>query len=75
MLPHRRRSVPRDANAQTEGGNAVVRLDPALDALIASDAKLERLATGFGFTEGTIWGSARQDRFPVVQRYPGKRDL
>ena len=43
------------ANAQTEGGNAVVRLDPALDALIAPDARLERLATGFGFTEGTTW--------------------
>jgi gluconolactonase len=43
------------ANAQTEGRNTVVRLDPALDALIAPDARLERIATGFGFTEGTTW--------------------
>jgi gluconolactonase len=36
-------------------GSPVVRLDPALDALVSSDAKLERVATGFGFTEGNIW--------------------
>ena len=31
---------------------SIVRLDPALDALIPRDAKPERVATGFGFTEG-----------------------
>lgn len=34
---------------------AVVRLDPALDALVAPDATVERVATGFGFTEGPVW--------------------
>jgi gluconolactonase len=43
------------ANAQTPSDKPVVALDPALDALVAADAKLERLATGFGFTEGIIW--------------------
>jgi len=43
------------ANAQTPSGKPVVALDPALDALVAADAKLERVATGFGFTEGIIW--------------------
>ena len=43
------------AGAQAPDNNAVVRLDPALDALVSPDAKLERIATGFGFTEGNIW--------------------
>jgi len=33
----------------------VQRLDPALDVLIAPDAKLELVKTGFGFTEGALW--------------------
>ncbi|OFW03490.1 MAG: hypothetical protein A3I61_16750 [Acidobacteria bacterium RIFCSPLOWO2_02_FULL_68_18] len=33
----------------------VIRLDPSLDALVAPDAKVERVATGFGFTEGPVW--------------------
>ncbi len=31
------------------------RLDPALDELIAPDARLEKLADGFTWTEGPIW--------------------
>lgn len=33
----------------------VVRIDPALDNLIGVDAKVEKLATGFQFTEGPVW--------------------
>lgn len=33
----------------------IVRVDPALDAVIAPDAKLELLADGFGLTEGPVW--------------------
>ena len=33
----------------------VTRLDPALDSLIAPDAKLELVKGGFGFTEGALW--------------------
>jgi gluconolactonase len=33
----------------------VVRLDPALDRLIAPDAKLETLGEHFGLTEGPVW--------------------
>src|SRR5258708_26986783 len=43
------------AGAQTPDNNPVVKLDPALDALVSADAKLEKVATGFGFTEGNIW--------------------
>lgn len=33
----------------------VERLDPALDALVAADARLERLADGFNWSEGPVW--------------------
>jgi gluconolactonase len=42
------------ALAQTSDPS-VIRLDPALDALIAPDAKLELVRGDFGFTEGTTW--------------------
>ncbi|PSB34110.1 gluconolactonase [Stenomitos frigidus ULC18] len=31
------------------------RLDPALDAIVPPNTKLEKLATGFQFTEGPVW--------------------
>jgi gluconolactonase len=34
---------------------SVERLDPALDKLIAPDAKLEKLAEGFTWSEGPVW--------------------
>jgi len=44
------------ARAQTSGDKpAVVRLDPALDALISPNAKLQVVKSGFGFTEGVLW--------------------
>ena len=33
----------------------VVRLDSALDAIVPAGAKVERVATGFGFAEGPVW--------------------
>jgi gluconolactonase len=33
----------------------IIRLDPGLDALIAPDAKIEKLKGGFGFLEGPVW--------------------
>jgi gluconolactonase len=33
----------------------IVRLDPSLDSIIASGTKIEKLADGFGFTEGPVW--------------------
>jgi gluconolactonase len=41
--------------AQTPNGQAVVRLDPALDELVSIDAKLELVRDGFGVTEGPTW--------------------
>lgn len=33
----------------------LIKKDPALDAIIPANAKLEKLATGFLFTEGPVW--------------------
>ena len=34
---------------------SIVRLDPAFDELVPKDARLEKLADGFTFTEGPLW--------------------
>jgi gluconolactonase len=34
---------------------AIERLDPALDALVAPDARIEKLAQGFKWAEGPVW--------------------
>ncbi len=33
----------------------VTRVDPAIDAIVPRDVAVERLANGFGFTEGPVW--------------------
>jgi gluconolactonase len=33
----------------------ITRADPALDAIVAPDAKLELIASGFGINEGVLW--------------------
>jgi gluconolactonase len=38
-----------------QGLGEVVRIDPALDEIIDKDAKIEKLADGFQFTEGPVW--------------------
>ena len=38
---------------------SIERLDPALDALLAKDAKIEVLATGFNWSEGPVWRDGR----------------
>jgi gluconolactonase len=39
----------------TKSVGKIVRLDPAFDALIPADAKIEKVAGGFTFTEGPLW--------------------
>src|ERR1700722_11525340 len=41
--------------ARTNGVGNIVRLDPAFDALVPKDAVIEKVATGFQFTEGPLW--------------------
>ncbi len=42
--------------AEAPGGKGIARLDPALDAIVASNAKVEMLrAHEFGISEGPVW--------------------
>ena len=43
------------APAHVAGAQSIERLDPALDAIIASDARIETLARGFLWSEGPHW--------------------
>jgi gluconolactonase len=43
------------AAPEKKGVGSIVRLDPALDALIPKDAIIEKVAGGFSFTEGPLW--------------------
>ena len=49
------RLVSAQAPAPADRPFEIVKIDPALDELIAPDAKLELLADGFGLTEGPVW--------------------
>jgi gluconolactonase len=48
-------SVAAAAGEANPVATKIERLDPGLDAIVAPDAKLERLASGFKWTEGPIW--------------------
>ena len=52
-------SVPKSTTMPTPPEPSVLRLDPALDALIHPGAKPELVANGFGFTEGPQWRHGR----------------
>lgn len=45
--------------AQDPAALGIERTDRALDTLIAPDAKVERVATGFSFVEGPLWHRGR----------------
>lgn len=42
-------------NAQTETTGSIQRLNPAINKIISSDAKIEIIATGFEWSEGPLW--------------------
>jgi gluconolactonase len=51
---------PVESNVESAG--TVVRLDPAVNALIPIDAVVEKVADGFGFIEGPVWMPGPQGR-------------
>jgi gluconolactonase len=59
------------AGAQTASDNTVARLDPALDALVAPDAKVELVKGGFGFTEGPVWVQQGKSGYLLFTDIPG----
>jgi gluconolactonase len=48
----------------------VTRLDPALDALISLDAKLDEIRTGYGFTEGLVWAPQGRTGYLLLSDMP-----
>src|SRR5262245_64015593 len=59
-----------NAGAQ-EPKSVVVKKDPALDALISPDAQLEKIAGGFGFTEGALWVPVGEGGYLLFTDIPG----
>ena len=59
------------ATAQSASDKSVTRLDPALDALVSPDAKVERIVGGFGFTEGPVWMQSGKDGYLLFTDIPG----
>jgi len=55
-------------SAQNKG--EIVRLDPALDSLIAPSAQIEKLADGFGFVEGPVWVHTTAPGFLIFSDIP-----
>src|SRR5438445_10600531 len=51
----------------------VVKLDPALDALISVDARIEKVASGFGFTEGPVWVQRGREGYLLFTDIPGNK--
>src|SRR6266581_3402905 len=58
------------AAAQTNE-TAVERLDPALDALVSANAKVELVKGGFGFTEGPVWVQRGREGYLLFTDIPG----
>jgi gluconolactonase len=59
------------ASAQSANDKPVVRLDPALDALVSADAKVELVKSGYGFTEGPVWVQNGKDGYLLFTDIPG----
>jgi len=58
-------------SARSADGPAVLRLDPALDAVVSQDAKVELVKGGFGFTEGPVWVRQGKSGFLLFTDIPG----
>jgi len=58
------------AQAQQSTDKPVMRIDPAFDALISPEAKLELVKGGFGFTEGALWVPERKGGYLLFSDIP-----
>jgi gluconolactonase len=59
------------AIAQSANDKSVTRLDPALDAVVSPDAKVELVKGGFGFTEGPVWVQEGTTGYLLFTDIPG----
>ncbi len=46
---------PAETAAPDNGAGTILRVDPRFDALVPADARIEKLAEGYVFTEGPVW--------------------
>src|SRR5438094_4858032 len=51
----------------------VVKLDPVLDTFISVDAKIEKVASVFGFTEGPVWVQRGREGYLLFTDIPGNK--
>jgi len=58
------------AALSAQNGGQIIRLDPALDALISPNAQVEKVADGFGFLEGPVWVHASSPGFLIFSDIP-----
>lgn len=58
------------AQARAQDFGEVVRLDPAADAIIPADARVEKIAGGFGFLEGPVWIHAKGQGYLLFSDIP-----
>lgn len=54
-VEEKKAETPAKPTAQAAGAGGILRLDPAMDALVPAAAKIEKIAGGFQFTEGPLW--------------------
>jgi len=59
------------AIAQPTSDQTVLRLDPALGALVSPGAKVELVKGGFGFTEGPVWVQKGKNGYLLFTDIPG----
>ena len=50
--------APAEAPAPDTGAGTILRVDPRFDELVPADARIEKLADGYVFTEGPVWDRA-----------------
>jgi len=58
------------AALSAQNGGQIIRLDPALDALISPNVQIEKVADGFGFLEGPVWVHASSPGFLIFSDIP-----
>jgi len=58
------------AALSAQNGGQIIRLDPALDALISPDAHIEKVMDGFSFLEGPVWVHSRKPGYLLFSDIP-----
>jgi gluconolactonase len=53
-----------------QNGGQIIRLDPALDSLIPAGTQIEKVAGGFGFSEGPVWVHTSGPGFLIFSDIP-----